>query len=437
MTIANALPEQLVLTPVGRWPTRLSPATTESILSRPLPRLPVALWPGQEPQVSIIVITHNQLVFTRLCLESLLSNTSDVPYEVIVVDNGSTDGTPDYLRALARCYPSIHTVCNPHNAGFAAANNQALAVARGKVFVLLNNDTIVPPGWIGGLLRHLGDPAIGMVGPVTNNTCNEAKIAAYYRTYGEFLQFARACMHTHHGQSFAIRMLAMFCVALRREVYQVIGPLDERFTIGTYEDDDYAMRVAAAGYRIACAEDVFVHHAGQATFGIVGTSDAYQSRLQANRSIWEHKWARPWNPHQTRQSPDYHQLVQRIRRIARCTLPDHSTILVISKGDDCLLDLDCGPAWHFPQLADGRYAGHYPATSHEAITHLEELRARGGSFLLIPASSLWWLEHYRTFHEHLETRYHFLVHQQESCAIVALQPDTYHTHINETDGGIV
>jgi hypothetical protein len=61
--------------------------------------------------------------------------------------------------------------------------------------------------------------------------------------------------------------------------------------------------------------------------------------------------------------------------------------------------------WHFPQAAGGEYAGHHPADSEDAVEHLEDLRARGAQYLVVPATSAWWLDHYAAFTEHLDTRY--------------------------------
>ena len=247
---------------------------------------------------SIIVVTYNNLALTRLCLESIVRNTDYPNYELIVVDNDSTDDTPEYLRHVAAQHPQVQIILNTENRGFAFANNQGLALSTGARLVLLNNDTVVPPGWLSRLLRHLEDPAIGLVGPVTNFTGNEARVEVDYQMLGEMEVFAGELMWANDGCIADIHMLAMFCVAFRRDTHQKVGPLDEEFGIGMFEDDDYSLRVKQCNLRVICAADVFVHHFGQAAFKELIPSGAYDELFTENRRRFESKWNIRWIPHQ-------------------------------------------------------------------------------------------------------------------------------------------
>jgi hypothetical protein len=290
---------------------------------------------------------------------------------------------------------------NETNRGFAAANNQGLAMATGDRFVLLNNDTIVPRGWLSRSVRHLDDPRVGAVGPVTNRVGNEAQIETSYRTYAEFERFAHEYTHAHAGERFEVPMLMMFCFAMRRETYERVGPLDEQFHIALFEDDDYAVRLRSLGYRLVCAEDVFVHHFGGVSLGSLLTSAQYQELLNANRERFRRKWGIDWQPHRHRPGPGYRRLIAGIKEVVPRIIPAGAKVLVISKGDPELLDLGGMDARHFPQDADGSYAGHHPGGSVDAIGHLRSLQRAGAGYLLIPGPALWWLEHYAGFGEYL------------------------------------
>ncbi len=115
----------------------------------------------------------------------------------------------------------------------------------------------------------------------------------------------------------------------------------------------------------------------------------------------------------------YAGLVGRVRSVVQRAVPSDATVVVVTKGDRQLLELGGRQAWHFPQRADGVYAGHYPPDSATAIGHLEVLREKGGEFLVFPSTALWWLEHYSAFNEHLESKYRVLV-RNEVCVIFAL-----------------
>jgi hypothetical protein len=215
-------------------------------------------------------------------------------------------------------------------------------------------------------------------------------------------------------------MEAMFCVALRRDVFEKVGPLDERFELGMFEDDDYSRRVRQQGYRIVCAEDVFVHHFGQGSFGALRANGEFDRLLAANRRRFEEKWGISWKPHGRRITEEYQHIRTEIKKVVAQQLPKGATLAVISMGDEELLNLQGFRAWHFPQAPDGSYAGTYPAESAQAIAHLEGLRAKGATFLVIPKPALWWLNHYRELKAVLDERYRFATGDAESCVIYDL-----------------
>jgi len=246
--------------------------------------------------VSIVLVTYNNLSLTRLCLESIYKHTNELPFELIIVDNKSQDGTCGYLKGLQDILPNLRVILNPCNEGFARANNRGLMEACGDYIVLLNNDTIVGWTWLSRLLSYLRqDPTIGLVGPVTNSAGNEQMIPARYSSIEELERFAEQRLKDFEGRYFEIDSLAMFCVVFRRRLIDEIGLLDERFGLGTFEDDDFCHRAKLRGYKLICAEDVFVHHFGRGTTRSWGDRE-YLKLFEHNRRLFERKWGVRWRP---------------------------------------------------------------------------------------------------------------------------------------------
>lgn len=248
------------------------------------------------PRVSVIVVTYNNIELTKACLASIDEYTNHENLEIIVVDNASVDGTPALLNEWVAQGENRKVILNDDNRGFAAANNQGLAIADGEYLVLLNNDTFVTPGWVRTMYRHLErNKSIGIIGPVTNNIGNEAKIQITYQNMEEMQVEAAKYTHSHIGKLQAIQTLAFFCVMFSRKVYEDVGPLDEAFGRGFFEDDDYCRRVEQLGLSVACAEDVFIHHHLSASFNKLRSADR-QALFEQNKATYEAKWG-TWTPH--------------------------------------------------------------------------------------------------------------------------------------------
>ena len=250
----------------------------------------------RDPKVSVVVVTYNNLNLTRACLASIDEHSQYEHLEVIVVDNASTDGSREFLGEWEDNHHNHKLILNDDNKGFAAANNQGLAIATGDYLVLLNNDTYVTPGWTRTLSKHLQrDQTIGLIGPVTNNIGNEAKIDILYTNMSEMLIKSAAYTRRHIGRLTPLRTAAFFCVMMARTTFEAIGPLDEAFGRGFFEDDDYCRRIEKAGLRVVCAEDVFVHHNLSASFDQLNQKER-QKLFEENKKIYEAKWG-DWIPH--------------------------------------------------------------------------------------------------------------------------------------------
>jgi GT2 family glycosyltransferase len=253
--------------------------------------------------VSIVIVSYRNLEKLQACLESIIEKTHYPRYEVIVVDNGSSQDVVGYLAGIAQKHSHIHVIFNKENLGFAQANNIGLrAISKDSHYIiLLNNDTVVTRGWMTGLTRWLNDMDVGLVGPVTcpSGSANEAAVPVDYKELTELESFARRYTTEHHGNAFDIPMLAMYCLAMRRNTYEEIGPLDEQFGVGMFEDDDYSLRARIKGYRVICAEDVFIHHFGRASFSQLNARE-YKKLFEQNLRRFEAKWHIKWRLHSAR-----------------------------------------------------------------------------------------------------------------------------------------
>ncbi len=252
--------------------------------------------------VSIVIITYNNISYTKECIQSILTKTGYPNYEIIIVDNASTDETPQYLEELAKKHQHIQIILNTENEGFAKGNNIGLRHCNGDYLILLNNDTVVTKGWLTGLIKHLNNnQEIGLIGPVTNSIGNEAKINIEYATIGEMDTVAKAYTEKHINELYRdIHVLAMFCIAMTRKVFNEVGYLDESYGIGMFEDDDYSYRMHGKGYDVACAEDVFIHHYGSASFKKL-EDKKYRKIFEENKAKFETKWNTKWIPHHYRE----------------------------------------------------------------------------------------------------------------------------------------
>jgi GT2 family glycosyltransferase/tetratricopeptide (TPR) repeat protein len=241
---------------------------------------------------SIIILVHNQWIQTEGCLLSIKRHTLE-PYEIILVDNGSSDQTNKRLRSLVQEDPSLKVIRNNSNRGFASGNNQGLTIARGEYIVLLNNDTIVTESWLGSMLNIFKQyPETGVIGPMSNCVSGPQLIPHIeHTTIEEIDSFAAQWRKDHERQSFPIKRVVGFCLISKRELTDRIGGLDEQFGSGNFEDDDFCIRARLAGYESRIDQSVFIHHKGGQTF--IGSGIDYMKRLMNNWELFKAKWGIP------------------------------------------------------------------------------------------------------------------------------------------------
>jgi GT2 family glycosyltransferase len=248
------------------------------------------------PRTSIVMLTLNELEYTQRCIDSIRRHATG-PYELVLVDNGSTDGTVEWLRALAAdpAAGDVTVIENGANLGFGGGCNVGIAAATGERVLLLNNDTVATAGWLDALHAALdADPRRGVVGPRSNHVAAAQKVDDVpYDVWSldGLDDFAAAFTAEHAGEGADLQRLIGFCMLLPREVFERIGGFDLRFGAGNFEDDDLCLRIRAAGWTCWMAGDSFVHHFGSRTFA--GAKISYSTSMADNWARFERKWRVP------------------------------------------------------------------------------------------------------------------------------------------------
>lgn len=252
------------------------------------------------PLVSVVVLAYGAADLTLDCLQSLVGQGDTYPaLEVLVVDNGSSPAELERLRTAADAHANVRLIENGENLGFARGNNVGIKAARGDYVLLLNNDTYVPPGAIAAMVRHLErHPEIGIIGPLTNNIGNEARIEVSYDDMPAMEAIARDLVTGYRGIWTEIPVTAYFCAMFRKADLDRIGDLPTVYGRGMFEDDDHCASFRKAGLLTALAEDAFVHHHLSASFDALPSQEK-QDLFAKNRQIFEERWG-PWVAHRYR-----------------------------------------------------------------------------------------------------------------------------------------
>lgn len=230
-------------------------------------------------KTSIVIPSWNGLKWLEDCVNSIRRYTPE-SHELIVVDNGSSDGTADFCISEKIVFISLS-----HPAGFPAACNMGLNLASGDALLLLNNDTLATPHWLSNMLACLySREDVGIVGPMTNYASGAQQITVPFTNVQEM---AEQMNRSDPAKWREVERVVGFCLLFKRELSERIGLLDERFSPGHYEDDDFCYRARLQGFRILIAGDVFVYHHGSATFSV---QPEMQQQIEANRLKFIEKW---------------------------------------------------------------------------------------------------------------------------------------------------
>ena len=250
------------------------------------------LMPSDPPLVSVIVVNHNQRQLLRRCLRSLGAQ-SFTNFEILVVDNGSTDGSRDLANdpSLLRA----RWIWNPGNAGFCAAVNQGIEIARGSYIALLNNDAEARPDWLGALVESLERrPAAGMAASKILNGRDPAILdKAGHLIYPDGQNRGRGSGERDRGQYDRVEEVAWpdGCAALyRRELFDHVGGFDEDFF--AYGDDaELGLRARIGGWKCVYVPGAIVHHRLGSTLGQYSEQRIFL--IERNR-VWLAAKLFPW-----------------------------------------------------------------------------------------------------------------------------------------------
>lgn len=238
--------------------------------------------------VSFVILSYNTFEYTRGCIESIRKYCFKDCYEIVVVDNASLDGSLEWLRDQS----DIILIENTENQGFPAGCNQGINSADPKNdILLLNNDTIMMPEslfWLRmGLYRNNNT---GAAGAVTNSAGNDQIVGEGFDTDDpdEFVSLSREINIPEANPYESKSYLVMFAMLIRRSVIDEIGLLDERFSPGNFEDNDYGMRLFENGYDCVLCHNCFIYHFGSKSFG--RDVNKYLELYMTNREKFRRKW---------------------------------------------------------------------------------------------------------------------------------------------------
>jgi len=229
-------------------------------------------------EVDIVVCVHNALEDTRRCLDSVVRATPS-PWRLIVVNDGSEGPTSAFLRQFAQGRSEVLLIENAQAKGYTRAANQGLRASSAAYVILLNSDTVVPPGWTDRLIECAeSDPAIGIVGPLSN-AASWQSVPDRRDSAGEWMVNALPEGMSIEAMDEGVERLSErrfprlpvingFCFLIKRGLLDRIGYLDEAtFPNGYGEENDFCLRAGAAGFACAVADHVYVFHAKSRSFG--------------------------------------------------------------------------------------------------------------------------------------------------------------------------
>ncbi len=216
------------------------------------------IYESNEINIGIFVLGYNRVDKTKECIESILKYTSDIKYELILIDNNSTDDTYEYFKSVS--YEHKKIVRLSKNTGFAFVSQLYTSVFKGKYYVIVTNDVIVTQNWLSNLMKCIeSDDSIGMVSPKSSNVSNLQQVSLNFNNLDEMQAEAKKFNISNPLKwEERIRLINIVSV-VKKEVFDLVGFTDIGF-FHDFSEDDYSLRVRRAGYKLILCGDTFVHH---------------------------------------------------------------------------------------------------------------------------------------------------------------------------------
>jgi GT2 family glycosyltransferase len=229
-------------------------------------------------KVAIVIPVFNQLHYTRQCLDSL-NSIGVADSQVIIINNASTDGTAEFLAAR----PQIRTITNSENRGCGFAWSQGAKLSDVIWTIVMNNDVLVPPGCIEGLISFAEENRCDIVAPAMREGELNYDFPAHAVDFMRRLKDAQR-RNVAHG----------VCFMVHRRVFESIGYFDSDPKLGGYEDDEYFRRARSAGFRLAMTGRAFLHHFGSITQKSIRAKSSQPQKGLGDRAYYRRKTGQTW-----------------------------------------------------------------------------------------------------------------------------------------------
>jgi len=267
-----------------------SVAPDYSVIQRKMPYKPIT-----RPCSSIILITHSNLWQVSHCLQRIKDHTLPDDYELIIVDNASTDGTHKLVEDFAKTHDNVQLIEFAQKQRYPRLFNDGAKLASSNSMIFLDSATIIPAGWLQSLMRLLLNDGIGIVSPVSDTLVRQGLDECSKEGENQWLdlrvfdEFAGQLAIARQGKRRNISLSSSFCMAIRRTLFDDVGRFDEQFGSRLISAQDLAMRLIQKGYCNVCAEDVFLHVWGDIEPGSMLLDDGL-TWLPEDITAFDAKW---------------------------------------------------------------------------------------------------------------------------------------------------